>query len=287
MTILPDIPDHRKHTGITVRDRRFALEDALASDLASDWAGDAFTTALFNAMSMSFPEGEKQFIASIRAFLPRIKDAQLKAEALDFCAQESIHSREHRKYNKLLCKLRGYDLSYLEAPYLARINQAKTAQGINKRIVLASTVCMEHITAMLSQSVLEGWALSHATPAVREMWRWHGMEELEHKSVAYDVYLHVRGKRPLLHRIMKINAAFFVRDTLTITLRILRHDGKLWTWNTLVGLTTFFLSPKGALWRHYRAYKRFFEDGFHPKHHDTDHLIQAEQERLSSTVKQP
>ena len=47
---------------LTVRRLRVDLD----TPLAAQWAGDAFRTAFFNALSMSFPAGEQLFIDSVR-----------------------------------------------------------------------------------------------------------------------------------------------------------------------------------------------------------------------------
>jgi len=46
--------------GVTIQPRNMNFE--LEKSLASDWAdNDPFLTAVFNAMSMSFPSGERNF----------------------------------------------------------------------------------------------------------------------------------------------------------------------------------------------------------------------------------
>ena len=87
---------------IEVRNMTFELEKILATDWADN---DPFLTAFFNAMSISFPSGERNFIDSVRAYEDRITDPKLASEVKDFYQQEAIHSREHRKYNRLLCHI--------------------------------------------------------------------------------------------------------------------------------------------------------------------------------------
>ena len=95
---------------IKVRNMTFELDKILATDWADN---DPFLTAFFNAMSISFPSGERNFIDSVRTYEDRITDPKLASEVKDFYQQEAIHSREHRKYNRLLCQKRGYDLATL------------------------------------------------------------------------------------------------------------------------------------------------------------------------------
>lgn len=67
------------------------------------WHGnDAFRTAFFNALSLQFPEGEQQFISSVRLYSDRIDDPRLAGEIRGFIGQEAMHSREHKGYNEAL-----------------------------------------------------------------------------------------------------------------------------------------------------------------------------------------
>ena len=50
---------------------------------------------------------------------------------------------------------------------------------------------MEHFTATLAEQGLSTEFLDHAHPVMRDLLRWHAAEEIEHKSVAYDVLQHV------------------------------------------------------------------------------------------------
>jgi hypothetical protein len=60
--------------------------------------GDPVATAVFNALSLTFPEGERLFIDSVRAFRLRLP-RKLADEVRAFIAQEAIHSREHANLN--------------------------------------------------------------------------------------------------------------------------------------------------------------------------------------------
>ena len=41
-----------------------------------------------------------------------------------------------------------------------------------------------------------------ADPAMAKLWRWHALEETEHKAVAFDVFQQVSGNKWLLRRAM-------------------------------------------------------------------------------------
>src|ERR1700752_480903 len=111
-TTLPTPADHR----ITPRDRRFGRE-ASAPRL---WHGGRVeATAIYNALSTTFPAGEAFFVASVRAFREGAPP-KLAEEIKAFPTQEAIHSREHDAFNRRATDA-GYDLSKLEAQVEKRL----------------------------------------------------------------------------------------------------------------------------------------------------------------------
>src|SRR5438045_6860611 len=111
-TILPTPTD----LSITPRDRRFGRE-AAAPRL---WHGGRVeATAIYNALSTTFPAGEAFFVESVRVFRegapPKLAD-----EIKGFTTQEAIHSREHAAFNSRATQS-GYDLSKLEAQVEKRL----------------------------------------------------------------------------------------------------------------------------------------------------------------------
>ena len=64
--------------------------------------GDAFLTAWFNALSMSFPFGEQFFIDSVLnglKALPADEQSRLREEVQGFVGQEATHRRIHTLFN--------------------------------------------------------------------------------------------------------------------------------------------------------------------------------------------
>src|SRR3546814_11693202 len=52
------------------------------------------------------------------------------------------------------------------------------------------TCAPEHFTATLAHAILSAPAhLAGAETEAQRMWRWHAIEEIEHKAVAYDTLL--------------------------------------------------------------------------------------------------
>jgi predicted metal-dependent hydrolase len=251
------------------RRRSFEIDDALGRD----WHGDsAFVTAWFNAMSLLFPLGEKFFIDSVVHFEDQVTDARLKNEIAAFRAQESTHRVQHQRYNEKLCELRGYDLERFEKNERARMDWAYRELSARRR--LAGTVANEHLTAIMAHDMLSrGDVLDGADPAIAELWRWHGIEETEHKAVAFDVFLAVGGTVAERRQALIMNTFFFFKDTMRNLCIMLQAEGKLWSlreWAT--GIKYLFIKP-GVLRRVFFAWLSFFRADFHHWQKDNRQLI--------------
>ena len=278
MTALPSSSNTPEGVSIKVRNMSFEIEQALATDWADK---DAFLTAIFNAMSISFPSGEKNFIDSVRVYQDRIEDPKLRSEVKGFFKQEGIHSREHRKYNQLLCQQRGYDLEELEGVYLNRIETSKNDPKITNRVMLASTVAVEHFTASFGESFLQGKLVKNVEGPLGDLWRWHSLEELEHKSVAFDVYRQIGGDNKMRTTVMRLSMMILFWDVMKVAIKILRHDQQLWKWKTVKSMAKFLFSKQGFIRLHVPAYKAFFRDDFHPWDIDNRPLLEHWQEKLA------
>jgi predicted metal-dependent hydrolase len=242
------------------RNRSFDLREPLAAD----WhGGRAFQTAFFNALSLSFPTGEKFFVDSVKHYLPRIDDLKLKSDAAVFVQQEYVHRREHRRYNEVLAEARGFDLEKLEALYVREIERANKEPPIAR---LAATVVLEHITAMFAAGSMRNsrW-MDGAHPAMADLWQWHAIEETEHKSVAYDVYLAIGGERKLLRQVMRIVRIRFPYHVFLSICQMRRMEGRpVWSLSFWREGYAFLFGRNGIISEVADDFRLFFRDDFHP-----------------------
>lgn len=277
MTAIPNISTTPDGITIEPRNRKFELQRALATDWFDN---DPFLTAIFNAMSMSFPSGEKNFIDSIRHYEDQIKDPKLLNEIRGFYQQEGIHSREHRRYNKILCEQRGYDHDTMEGVYLVTQAKAEENPDVTPKVMLASTLALEHFTASMAEIMLSGSFMDNVEPTIKELWLWHCVEELEHKSVAFDVFNQISGSNKMRTTMMKISIMMLLRNVTKVAMKMLRHDKQLWKWKTLKSMRHFFFGKTGFIRLYLPAHKEYFRADFHPWDFDSKDLInewQAEQ----------
>ena len=143
----------------------------------------------FNTLSLFFPGSESFFVDSVRHYEDRIRSSKLRAEVNSFLAQESMHGREHHRYNVALqeaglpariLEKRGHNFSNWLRKHLSTKDQ------------LAVTVAFEHLTAILANAVLsDERILEGCDPDFAAVWWWHSIEETKHKAVAFDVYREV------------------------------------------------------------------------------------------------
>jgi predicted metal-dependent hydrolase len=202
-----------------------------------------------------------------------VEDPKLKKEMSRFFGQEGMHSREHSKYNHMLCDLRGYNQEKMEG---RTINMVRLGEKkMPRKAQLAATCGVEHLTAVFADKVLNGWMVSDVDPQMRSLWQWHSAEELEHKSVAFDVYTDVGGTYKARKLTLRMFTIHFLWNLLANTAYMLRKDQKLCKLSTLKSGFKF-LFAKGGVWREFRAdYLTYFDPDFHPWDDDNRHLLES------------
>ena len=230
-------------------------------------AGDAFRTAFFNALSMSFPVGEQFFIDSVRGgwkALPPEAQQRLQAEVQAFVGQEATHRRLHGLYNGHLAQL-GL-VNHWEPRARERL---KLLEGVDIRHWLAITAANEHFTAILAEWMLRHpEVLGERDERLRSLWLWHSAEESEHRSIAFDVYRALGGNETWRLRWFRRVSLIFVADTLRQTVSNLRQDGCLWRRSTLSSAAGFLFGREGLLRRCFRPWRDYLRADFHPSVHD-------------------
>lgn len=256
---------------VPARDIRFDLSAARKGH----WlGGDPVGTAVFNALSLTFPEGERMFMDAVKNYRKDVT-GKLAEDVRGFIAQEAIHSREHHQLNILIDRDR-YPVVEIEAAVKERTGLAR-AQG--PMAMLVSTIALEHFTAMMADVHAENLSLfDGVAPEIERLWRWHAMEETEHKAVAFDVFMHAtRDWSPLkryLRRVisMAIISYLFTTNITTYASRLLEADG--YTPEAARRAVKDFVWRKpGIFSKGWRTYFSWYRPGFHPWDHDNRALI--------------
>ena len=256
---------------IVPRDRRFGKGEATPRH----WhGGNPHASALYNALSSTFPVGEAFFVESVRLFRDGA-DSALAEDIKNFTTQEVVHSREHLAFNRRAADA-GYDLTKLEAQVQRRLAITRSKPPI---VSLAATMALEHFTAILAHELLaDPRHLAGADTATADLWRWHASEEIEHKGVAYDTWLHATKHWPASKRwkvkakVMMFVTRNFVVDRTAGAMELLRQDGLtgIRAWGPL--MSYMWVRP-GMMRKIFSAWAAFFLPGFHPWNVDDRDLI--------------
>ena len=156
------------------------------SDVPKRWFYDYIVVShIANGLHLIFPAGERFFVRSVRHYLKQIEDPALRARIRGFAGQEASHGHEHEQAFTML-EAQGYDIQTWLARY-ERIAFELLEPRVPPVLRLSTTAALEHFTATLAEQGLGTDFLDHAHPVMRDLLRWHAAEEIEHKSVAYDV----------------------------------------------------------------------------------------------------
>lgn len=250
---------------ITVRRMSFEL----TPDIPDNWGADnnTFITALMTALSASFPAGERYFIDSVRHYAERIEDPELKARVRAFIGQEANHTKEHLAFNRFLAA-RGAPTLRIEKRVEAILNKLRAERS--PAVNLAHTVALEHLTAFLASAALENPELffEKMHPTVAAFWGWHLIEEIEHRSVAFEVYKTCVDDERLRLRAMAITTAIFSVLNLARTASVMRARGELGNIKAWVSGIDYLFGRKGVLRKSLPLYRAFYRRDFHPDQHD-------------------
>lgn len=251
-------------TDLTVR----KLLIDLNTPFEARWNGqDAFRSAFFSALSMSFPVGEQYFMDSVRAGLKALPEEvrqPLAKEVQGFVGQEATHRRIHALFNGHLQNL-GFD-NALERRAAKRI---QASAHLDVRLHVAATAATEHLTAIFAD-----WMLRHpevlqgAEPRLQTLWLWHSAEESEHRSTAFDIYTALQGSYQWRIRLFHYITFTFWSDVTRQTIRNLWHDKALFRWSTWRSGWNVLMSKDGMFRGNYAQWRAYKAADFHPRQQD-------------------
>jgi len=162
------------------------------NDLPEYWSdGHKGLTMAQNIFSLVIPEGEMFFVRSVMRVKKQIKDPQLLEDITNFAKQEAYHAKAHQQFNNALRKY-GYNVDKYAHGTKGLFNLIE--KFMPAKFGLGVTAFLEHLTAMGAESAHRYPQLQDNWPKeAREIWDWHAIEEMEHKSVAFDVLSEIGG----------------------------------------------------------------------------------------------
>lgn len=232
------------------------------------FGGDPFKTRMFDALSLTFPDGERYFIESVRLFRDKINDPDLQERVKDFIRQEAQHGIAHDKMNQLMNE-QGMPIEQFTTllKKIFRFEITKRSPQYN----IAMTAAAEHLTALMAETFYsKKVTLEDAHPFVRALLAWHAIEEMEHRDVAFDVMKQV-GEVPenLRKFTLALTTVLMFGFTMYRANVMLRYDGFTPLQRVQFfrkGLPWFF-GKQGILTAMRKEYMDWFKKDFHPSQH--------------------
>ena len=228
-----------------------------------------FKTHLFNSITISTPEFEKYLILNVKKRINFIDNPQLKQEAKAFICQEGQHSHQHTKFWDNL-RASGYkfdtSLRWLQTILFDILEQQ---MSINLNLAVAAGI--EHLTTLIAEFALETDLFAEAEPELKQLFEWHALEEIEHKTVLYDVLQKATNNyllRLLGMFIAHILIFFFLNSGLAI---LLYQDRKLFDRKVWQELIEFWFTKDKFLSKALFNGIDYLRKDFHPS--QKDHLL--------------
>ena len=208
-------------TGVSMQPREFSFTDL--ESIPQYWNLDnPVLTHFENAFSIMIPPGERFFIDSVRAYEDRVTDDEGRALIEAFVRQEGLHGEAHDRFNASYERY-GIDIARQEA-YAAKVFR-RARRWLPAKIQLGITVFSEHLTAVGAHTLLDAPEVEdEIDPQMLSFWRWHAAEELEHKSVAFDLFHRVGGGYATRMLSVLAAALFLAVPMVRITRALLRED---------------------------------------------------------------
>ena len=180
-----------------------------ARDVRFDWSrvplhwipGEPEATHFINVLHLLLPAGERWFVHVLTQTLPHIRDERLRQDVLGFIGQEAVHSTSHAAVLDHFVD-QGLDVR----PFVRQIDFMfenllgdrdltgdRARAWLNERVAIIAAI--EHFTGVLGDWILRADALdaAGADPVMMDLLRWHGAEEVEHRHVAHDLFMHLDG----------------------------------------------------------------------------------------------
>ncbi len=243
------------------------IDFGLDADFPKYWNGnDPFKTRVMDALQLSFPDGERYFISSVRAFRDRITDPKLQRDVKEFTMQEAQHGIAHTKFNDLLAA-QGMPMETIlnELKEYIKRDQSKYSDEFN----LALTAAYEHFTALLAETFFSRKEVTvDIHPKMRALLAWHAIEEMEHRSVAFNVMKTV-AKVGYIKRCAAMVIA--TRHTTKVMFDyadvLLKTDGYNWFQRRMMFIKNlnWMYGRKGVLSSMLPKLLMYFKPSFHPE----------------------
>lgn len=181
-------------SSITVRQMAFEYQDSMELVFIEN---DPQLSAVFLGTWFILPYLEPYLMKTLRQASEHVEDESLQQEIRQFCSQEGQHYRQHARANEAIlkrCPEGPEKQALLSAIAEAKSEYAAFSSEKSLAFNLAYAEGFEAYTCAGARVQLEQRMFDYMHDPIRDLMLWHIMEEVEHRTVAYDAYEAVVGK---------------------------------------------------------------------------------------------
>ncbi len=245
------------------------------------FAQSPVATHLANSLNLIFPMGERFFVRSVHHYMNQIDDPALLADIRGFMGQEGRHASEHQRFFDVL-RAQGYEIDTFLKVYEA-LAYRFLEKIFGPKMRLSTTAACEHFTAMFAERALsEDFIKTEAHPILRDLLMWHAAEELEHKTVAFDVLQKVDSSYALRMAGLLMATTTLTGFWMAGTAMLLAQEEKGSGTKVLRHFAHGIQSGRIGRGNMLKAFIGYMRPGFHPNDIDNFHLAQGYLDQLAA-----
>lgn len=209
-----------------VRSLDFDIEAVKPEDCA--WSKSSpYFSVFINALGLHVPYFERYLIHTMNSVKHDVPDLKLRRDMVALTGQEGHHARNFIAFNKLMAK-RYPKADKLEQDAKGYFKRATQKDSLKRKV--AFTAGYETFTFLAGLIILQNYDkwMADSHPVMKALWVWHQVEEVEHGSVAHDVYRALYGEHEWYRKYMVALAGLHIaRETVKAYTHMARVEGWL------------------------------------------------------------
>lgn len=178
---------------ITIRNPVFDFAGDLDLEIMP---GNPDMSAFQHGLSMTMPYLEPYLIRTMRTVMKELPEGHpLLKDVRNFCGQEGNHFRNHMAMNDAIRNAlpdeHAQRLREVEAQMEADYQAFTKEKPLKYNVVYAEG--FEAMTFAIARTSAKRGMQENMLPWARDLWSWHLAEEVEHRTVTFDVYKALYG----------------------------------------------------------------------------------------------
>ena len=211
------------------------------------------------------PYFERYLIHTMNTVKHDVEDDKLRRGMVALTGQEGHHARNFIAFNALMAQ-RYPKVEKLDATAKNYFKQAAKKDSLKRKV--AFTAGYETFTFLAGLIILKNYDkwMADSHPVMKALWVWHQVEEVEHGSVAHDVYRALYGKHEWYRKYMVLFAGLHIaRETVKAYAHMARIEG--WLKNPLkaIGAIGFCFKTLGQMaWQTLPVFSKNYNPRNHP-----------------------